>query len=73
MLISLKQKNINELTELYQDIILKLDAIYLEAPRTTDKAVEKARIALNITKDNNFTDEEININLPNTLKRRHEK
>lgn len=70
MLICLKQKEINELTDMYKSIVIKLDKIYAEAPRTTDKAVDKARIALNVTKDNNFTDVEIDRNLPNTLKRR---
>ena len=63
MLIHLKQKDIN-------DLVTKLDKIYAEAPRTTDKAVDKARIALNITKDNDFTEEEIDRNLPDILKRR---
>ena len=69
MLICLKEKDIRELTDIYQEIIVKLDDIYFEAPRTTDKAVKRARKALNITKDNVFTDEEIDINLPDTLKR----
>lgn len=70
MLISLKQKDINELTDMYKRIVTKLDKIYADAPRTSDKAVDKARIALNITKDNDFTDVEIDRNLPDTLKRR---
>lgn len=73
MLIHLKQKTVNELTDKYQEIVEKLDALYAEAPRTTDKAVEKARIALNIEHDNQFTDEEINCNLPSSLHRRQEK
>ena len=55
---------------MYKSIVTKLDKIYAEAPRTTDKAVDKARIALNITKDNDFTEEEIDRNLPDILKRR---
>lgn len=70
LLIHLQQKPVNELTVKYQEIIKSLDEIYLEAPRTTDKAVQKARVALNLTKDNSFSDEEINNNLPKSLQRR---
>lgn len=42
MLIHLKQKTINELADMYQDIVEKLDVLYAEAPRTTDKAVKKS-------------------------------
>ena len=70
MLIHLKQKTVNELAAMYQDIVEKLDILYAEAPRTTDKAVKKARTALNVNHDNQFTDEEINCNLPNSLHRR---
>ncbi len=70
MLIHLKQKTVNELTVMYQDIVKKLDILYAEAPRTTDRAVKNARTALNVNHDNKFTDEEINCNLPNSLHRR---
>lgn len=70
LLIHLKDKTVSELTSIYQDTIKSLDDIYAEAPRTTDKAVQKARYTLNITQDNLFSDEEINNNLPELLQRR---
>jgi hypothetical protein len=70
LLIHLQKESVSELTDEYQKIIKSLDDVYAEAPRTTDKAVQKARIALNITQDNSFSDEEINNNLPKTLQRR---
>ena len=55
-----------------QDIknwLKKTDAIYLEAPTTTDEAVGKASKALKIKKDNTFTDAEIDSFLPLSLRR----
>lgn len=40
MLIHLKQKTVNELADMYEDIVEKLAVLYAEAPRTTDKAVK---------------------------------
>ena len=37
----------------------KTNEIFLEAPRTSDNAVERARVALKVKKDNTFSDEEI--------------
>lgn len=68
--IHLQQGTVYELTEQYRVLVKTIDAIYVDAPRTTDKAVSQARLALNITQDNTFTDEEININLPESLRRR---
>ena len=45
-------------------IVKKTNEIYLEAPRTSDKAVERARVALEVKKDNTFSDEEIDLFLP---------
>ena len=70
LLIHLKENTVNELTSKYQEIVKDLDDVYAEAPRTTDKAVQKARYALNITQDNSFSNEEINNYLPETLWRR---
>ena len=70
LLIHLKGKTVSELTSMYQEIIKSLDDIYSEAPRTTDKAVQRAGYALNVTQDNSFSDEEINYNLPESLQRR---
>lgn len=70
LLIHLKEKTVSELSSDYQGIVKSLDDIYADAPRTTNKAVQKARIALNKTNDNSFSNEEINNNLPETLHRR---
>lgn len=46
----------------------ELHEIYNEAPNTTEKAVNEARIALEIKEDNKFSDEEIDKNLPKNLR-----
>lgn len=56
----------------YETIMKELDGIYKAAPNTTDKAVGLARKALNVTKDNTFTDEETDAFLPQSLKRNKE-
>lgn len=53
----------------YQKLIEESDNIYLEAPSTTSKAVDKASKALKITKDNTFLDDEIDSFLPRGLKK----
>lgn len=67
--IKLQKNNPETLSERYEEIVHQLDKIYADAPNTTDKAVELARIALNITKDNTFTDEEIDGFLPVELRK----
>lgn len=67
--IGVKNKSIDSLVEQYEALIKKLNEIYLDAPQTTDTAVDKARTALNVDEDNNFTDEEIDLNLPKSLRR----
>ena len=56
----------------YETIIKELNEIYQTAPNTTDRAVAKARKALNVTKDNTFTDEETDTFLPKSLQRNKE-
>lgn len=70
--IHLQQVTVTELTDQYSMLVKKLNEIYADAPRTTDKAVNLARLALNITQDNTFSDEEINVNLPESLRRRRD-
>lgn len=71
LLLKIKQRlrSAAELTETYEQIIKELSKIYSEAPQTTDKAVKEASISLNIKKDNEFSDAEIDANLPKSLKR----
>lgn len=66
--IKLQNDDTTVLFESYTDIVHKLDKIYADAPKTTNKAVEKARKALNITKDNTFSDSEIDSFLPVELR-----
>lgn len=54
----------------YEELLNELHMIYDEAPNTTDKAVQKAKEALKITKDNTFTDDEIDLFLPKKLRKK---
>ncbi|RDW99816.1 SLATT domain-containing protein [Gardnerella vaginalis] len=67
--IKLKVDSIENLLARYKELVEKTDAIYLEAPTTTDEAVGKASKALKIKKDNTFTDAEIDSFLPLSLRR----
>ena len=55
--------------EKYKQTIIKLNDIYKESPRTSDKAVKQAKKALNISKDNEFNDKEIDLSLPKLLRK----
>lgn len=68
--IHLGQRTVDELMQQYNELVKQVDEIYSDAPRTSDKAVEQARIALDIKHDNMFSDGEIDDNLPETLRRR---
>lgn len=67
--IKLQNGSVEELFIRYDELVKEADAIYQEAPSTTDEAVERASEALKIKKDNTFTDEEIDLFLPNSLRR----
>ena len=67
--IKLKVDSVENLLARYKELVEKTDAIYLEAPTTTDEAVGKASEALKIKKDNTFTDAEIDSFLPLSLRR----
>lgn len=58
-----------ELIKEFNDIQVKVHAVYQEAPQTTDKAVEMAGIALKEKQDDTYTDEEIDMLLPEALRR----
>ena len=66
--IHLHQKSIQNLSDEFDSIMERLNKIYLEAPITTDNAVNKASIALKLKKDYTYTDEEIDCFLPRELK-----
>jgi uncharacterized Tic20 family protein len=67
--VKIQEEDSAVLYDQYEKIVHQLDAVYSESPKTTDKAVKLARISLNITQDNNFTDEEIDNNLPPELRK----
>lgn len=67
--IKLKQQDVSDLINSYDDIMKRQGDIYRDAPNTTNQAVAKAAEALNIKKDNEFSDIEIDINLPKSLQR----
>ncbi|EPR93883.1 hypothetical protein M060_07540 [Streptococcus mitis 29/42] len=67
--IKLRNKSEIEIVELYRQLVDKLADVYKTAPNTTDKAVKLAANALKVSKDNEFSDAEIDINLPDSLRR----
>lgn len=67
--IRLESKSEQEMLTQYEVLVRKLDDIYKSAPTTTDKAVELARRALQIDKDNDITDREIDLSLPIALRK----
>lgn len=67
--IRIKSKQPEEILQHYKELSEELHKCYDEAPPTTDKAVDLARKALNVTKDNSFSDDEIDSFLPETLRR----
>lgn len=70
--IRLQNKEPDILFEKYEQIVGNLNKVYAEAPNTTDKAVEKAREALNGSQDNTFSDKEIDSYLPIGLRTENE-
>ena len=53
----------------YEALVRRLDTVYKDAPSTTEKAVGMARTALQISKDNDITDKEIDLSLPIALRK----
>lgn len=67
--IKLQSDSVENLLSRYNKLVRETDGIYLEAPNTTDEAVERASEALKIKKDHTFSDEEIDLFLPSSLSR----
>lgn len=67
--IKLQSDSVENLLSRYNDLVKETDSIYLEAPSTTEEAVDKASKALKIKKDNTFSGEEIDSFLPSSLRR----
>lgn len=63
------KKPIDELTAEFDELQERIHIVYQEVPTTTNKALKKAEIALKVTKDNNFSDNEIDMMLPEALRR----
>ena len=70
--IRLQKSEPDALFERYESTVHKLDKIYADAPNTTDKAKTIAKYALNVTQDNTFSEEEIDLFLPVGLRKRDE-
>lgn len=66
--IRMQSKQPEEIFQQYNELIDRLHKCYANAPQTTEKAVELARKALNVTKDNYYSDDEIDSFLPETLR-----
>ena len=62
------KQNYEDLLEQYKNLEDKKHDIYEEAPRTTDKACKRAMKKLHVNKDNQFSEEETDILLPEYLK-----
>lgn len=67
--IRLQNDSVENLLKRYNELVKETDTIYLEAPSTTDEAVDRASEAFKIKKDNTFSDDEIDSFLPISLRR----
>ena len=67
--IHLKQESVQAIYKKYEGVVQQLDKVYTDSPNTTDKAVTRAREALNVSKDNTFSDDEIDSFLPIGLRK----
>lgn len=66
--IHMKSRSVDEINHDYIQIINTLNKIYVEAPSTTQKAVERASEALKTNNEYTYTEEEIDNFLPPTLR-----
>ena len=64
----LQSDSVENLLQKHSDLVNQTIAIYQDAPSTTDKAVSRAEEALKTQKDNTFSDDEIDLFLPNSLR-----
>ncbi len=67
--IKMKEKPLSELEDHYHELMSKANELYKDVPSTTDKAVRLAREALQVTGDNTFSKSEIDLYLPDALKK----
>lgn len=66
--IHMKSRSVDDINHDYIQIMNALNKIYVEAPSTTQKAVERAAAALEIDNDYTYTEEEIDHFLPPALR-----
>ena len=66
--IHMKSRSVDEINQDYIQIMKRLHKIYVEAPSTTKKAVERAEEALKIDNEYTYTEEEIDHFLPPSLR-----
>lgn len=62
------KRDYESLLEQYKTLELQKHEIYEDAPRTTDRACEKAMEKLHVNKDNQFSEEETDVLLPEYLR-----
>lgn len=70
--IKLQSDSVENLLLRYNKLVEETDTIYLEAPSTTDQAVNRASEALKVKLDNTFSSDEIDLFLPDSLRRGNE-
>lgn len=66
--IHMREKSIEDINSVYIGIMDELNELYIFAPTTTKKAVERAAEALNVNKEYTYTDAEIDNFLPPMLR-----
>ena len=71
--IHIQKESVHEIEGRYNEIIRRLNELYVAAPSTTDKAVERATQALNEKQEYTFSEEEIDRFLPASLSGRVDK
>ena len=64
----MKQRNVAEINTEYSSIIDELNKLYVAAPLTTQKAVDKATEALKANKEYTYIEDEIDNFLPPALR-----
>ena len=62
--IHIQKESAQDIEGKYNDIIKRLNELYVSAPSTTDKAVKRATQALNVKQEFTYSEEEIDRFLP---------
>ena len=68
----MKNKSVDDINATYLSIMDELNELFIEAPSTTKKAVDRAAEALNVNKEYTYSEEEIDNFLPPMLRGRVE-